>query len=392
MQEIGFFTLYKTLRLKNYIFLSYNRFVERFSSMPKPFPPLIKITLPLLILIFITCACIPGTSLQETVIPAVPTTVAQDWSTVYFTDPSSPTASSYRGGPDQSLATAIDQARLSVDVAIYDLNLWSLRDALISAHGRGVDVRLVTDSDNMDEQEVQELKGAGIEVLGDRREGLMHDKFVIIDRSEVWTGSMNFTTGGGYLDNNNLVRLRSSKLAEDYTHEFEQMFIDDHFGTNKTTGTPNPTLTVNGSQIEVYFSPEDGTLEHILMAVNAARENISFMAYSFTLDELSGVLIERAKSGVTVTGVFDEDQYHSNAGTEFDALINAGIDVRLDGNPRLMHHKVIIIDHQTVITGSYNFSNNAEHKNDENTLIIHNQDIAAQFLAEFQQIYDMAQR
>ena len=64
-----------------------------------------------------------------------------------------------------------------------DLNLWSIRDALISAHRRGVDVRMVTDSDNMDEQEVQEIKAAGIEVLGDRHESLMHDKFVVIDRS-----------------------------------------------------------------------------------------------------------------------------------------------------------------------------------------------------------------
>ena len=353
---------------------------------------MIKITLPLLVLIFITCACVPDASLQESVTPSVPTGAVQGWYTVYLTDPKSLTASSYQGGPDESLAAAIDQARIRVDVAIYDLNLWSVRDALISAHRRGVDVRLVTDSDNMDEQEVQELKEAGIEVLGDRQEGLMHDKFIIIDRSEVWTGSMNFTTGGGYLDNNNLIRLQSSKLAEDYTHEFEQMFIDDHFGANKTAGTPNPRVTVNGSLIEVYFSPEDGTLEHILTAVNAAQESISFIAYSFTLDELAEALIERAQSGVNVSGVFDEDQYHSNAGTEFDTLKNAGLDVRLDGNPRLMHHKVIIIDHEVVITGSYNFSNNAEHNNDENTLIIHNQDIAAQFLAEFQQIYDMAQR
>jgi phosphatidylserine/phosphatidylglycerophosphate/cardiolipin synthase-like enzyme len=318
--------------------------------------------------------------------------VEQDWYAVYFTNPESPNASSYRGGPDEALATAIDQARISVDMAIYDLNLWSIRDALIAAHRRGVVVRVVTESDNMDEQEVQELKDAGIEVLGDRHESLMHDKFVVIDRLEVWTGSMNFTTGGGYTDNNNLIRLRSTELAKDYTHEFEQMFVDDHFSTDKTPGTPNPTVTVNGSQIEVYFSPEDGVLEHILNAVNAARESIYFMAYSFTTDELAKAMIECAKAGVTVRGVFDQDQYHSNAGTEYDTLHSAGIDVWLDGNPRLMHHKVIIIDQKVVITGSYNFSNNAEYYNDENTLIIHNQDIAAQYTKEFQQIYDLSKR
>ena len=123
-----------------------------------------------------------------------------------------------------------------------------------------------------------------------------------------------------------------------------------------------------------------------------AEESIYFLAYSFTSDELSDALVERAKSGVTVIGVFDKDQYHSNSGTEFDNLHNAGIQVNLDANPRLMHHKVIIIDQQIVITGSYNFSNNAEHYNDENTLIIHNPDITAQYMAEFQQIYDLSQR
>jgi phosphatidylserine/phosphatidylglycerophosphate/cardiolipin synthase-like enzyme len=353
---------------------------------------LVKITLPLLIFIFISCSCTPGTIPQDTITSYTPTTTISDWYTTYFTDPSNPTASSYRGGIDEYLAAAIDQARISVDLAIYDLNLWSIRDALINAHRRGVTVRMVTESDNMDEMEVQELKEAGVKVLGDRREGLMHDKFVIIDRSEVWSGSMNFTTGGAYLDNNNLIRLRSSKLAENYRREFEQMFLDDRFGPDKIQKNPDSTIMVNNSLIEMYFSPQDGTLEHILEVVNSAQESIYFLAYSFTSDELADALVERAKSGVTVQGVFDRDQYHSNSGTEFDNLRNAGIEVNLDGNPRLMHHKVMVIDQQIVITGSYNFSRNAEHYNDENTLIIHNQDIATEYLTEFQQIYDRSQR
>lgn len=350
---------------------------------------MIKITFSLLALILITSACTTDGSTPS--LPN-PTPIANSWYQVYFTDPASPTAGSYRGGPDEELAKSIEEARLSVDVAIYDLNLWSVRDALIAAQRRGVNVRVVTESDNMDEQEIQELKQAGIEVLGDRHEGLMHDKFVVIDHAEVWTGSMNFTTGGGYLDNNNLLHLRSSKLAEDYTREFEQMFVEDHFGPDKSPGTPNPNITLDGSLVEVYFSPQDGALEHILAAIHAAQESIDFMAYSFTSDELAQAMLERAQAGVKVEGVFDEDQYHSNEGTEFDRLKNAGLDVRLDGNPRLMHHKVIIIDGKVVIAGSYNFSGNAEHNNDENSLIIHNEALTAQYLAEFQKIYQTAQR
>ena len=71
---------------------------------------------------------------------------------------------------------------------------------------------------------------AGIPVLGDRREGLMHDKFVVIDRSEVWLGSMNYTYSGTYEDNNQLIHIRSVEMAENYTTEFEEMFVDDKFG------------------------------------------------------------------------------------------------------------------------------------------------------------------
>ncbi len=338
----------------------------------------------------IASACSPAASKPVTSTPGPPTGLAKAWYSVYFTDPASPNASSYRGGPDEDLAAAIDRARVSVDAAIYDLNLWSIRDALLAAHRRGVSVRITAESDNLDEQEFQELKQAGIEVLGDRREALMHDKFVVIDRSEVWTGSMNFTTGGGYLDNNNLIRIQSAELAEDYTHEFEQMFVEDHFGSQKQPGTPHPLVNIDGSQVEVYFSPEDGTLDHILSAIKAANSSIYFLAYSFTSDELAAAIAERAAAGVTVKGVFDQDQYHSNAGTEYDTLHNAGLDVWLDGNPRLMHHKVIIIDGQVVITGSYNFSKNAEYSNDENTLIIHNPSIATQYTAEFEKIYSEA--
>lgn len=361
------------------------------SMIPRLRAIYVKIIFLVTCLVYTSSACSTVTGFQEP-IPSTPTTNHQDWYTVFFTDPTNSTASYYRGGIDEALEAAIDQARVSVDMAIYDLNLWSIRDALIRAHQRGAEVRVVTESDNMDEQEIQEIKDAGIEVVGDRQEGLMHHKFVVIDRYEVWTGSMNFTTGGTYMDNNNLIRVQSSKLADDYTHEFEQMFVDDHFGTLKTPGSRYPTVTINGSLVEVYFSPQDGTLEYILRAINSAQESIYFLAYSFTSDELADALIEKSKSGVTVSGVFDEDQYHSNSGTEFDTLQGAGIDVRLDGNPRLMHHKVLIIDGKIVITGSYNFSNNAEHINNENTLIIHNQGITAEYLAEFERIFNVSQR
>jgi phosphatidylserine/phosphatidylglycerophosphate/cardiolipin synthase-like enzyme len=99
---------------------------------------------------------------------------------------------------------------------------------------------------------------------------------------------------------------------------------------------------------------------------------------------------ERAQEEVTVMGVMDASQVASNIGTEYDAFNQAGLEVHQDGIPGLLHHKVMIIDEQIVVLGSYNFTNSAETRNDENLIVVYNTDIAAQFLAEFQRVYAQA--
>lgn len=310
------------------------------------------------------------------------------WFELYFTNPASPAASQKTGGIDQPLVDAIDAARLSVDAAIYSLSLNSVRDALLRAHDRGVRVRMVMESDNMDRTDPQKLKDAGIPILGDRREGLMHDKFTVIDGSEVWMGGMNYTDSGAFEDNNVMMRINSVKVAENYTHEFEEMFVDDLFGdASVPTDTTNPRVIIDGTPVDTYFSPDDGVQAILVDILADAKESIYFMAFSFTADPLGEVIRQRAEAGVTVAGVMDDDQVASNAGTEFDPFRQAGLDVYRDGNPGQMHHKIIIVDGSIVIFGSYNFTNNAETRNDENLLVIYNEQIAGQFFAEFERLY-----
>jgi phosphatidylserine/phosphatidylglycerophosphate/cardiolipin synthase-like enzyme len=329
---------------------------------------------------------------QQAEPPATGEISTPDWFSAYFTEPDNPATPRFRGGPDQKLAQAIDSARLSVDIAVMDLDLWSVRDALIAAQRRGVEVRMVVESDNLDGEEIQDILAAGVPVLGDRREGLMHDKFVVIDRAEVWTGSLNYTVSDAYRNNNNLLRVRSSRLAEDYTREFEEMFVDDRFGPGSPANTPYPLVPVGGGQIEVYFSPDDGVASHLVDLIHGARENVQFLAFSFTSDDLAEALLERYLTGVDITGVMESNQVESNTGSDYQHFRDAGMDVRLDGNPDQMHHKVIIIDGQIVVTGSYNFSRNAEEKNDENLLVIHSPEIAALYMEEFQSILSQAQK
>jgi phosphatidylserine/phosphatidylglycerophosphate/cardiolipin synthase-like enzyme len=314
------------------------------------------------------------------------------WFELYFTNPASPLSPQGTGGVDGPLVEAIDAARLSIDVAAYSLSLNSVRYALIRAHERGATVRVVMESSNMDRSDPQRLIEAGIPVIGDNRDGLMHDKFMVIDKSELWVGSMNFTDGGAYDDNNNLMRIRSPKMAENYTKEFEEMFIDDKFGEEVERATPNPTVTIDATRLDVFFSPDDGVLAGLVPVLESAQDSIYFLAYSFTSNQLGDILRQKAESGLTVEGVMDEEQVSSNQGTEYDPFRQSRLDVRLDGIDGLMHHKVFIVDEKIVVFGSYNFSQSAEERNDENLIIVYNPDIARQFLREFQRVQDQAQR
>jgi phosphatidylserine/phosphatidylglycerophosphate/cardiolipin synthase-like enzyme len=311
---------------------------------------------------------------------------------IYFTDPANPASDQESGGIEQALIASIDAARLSVDVAIYSLSLRELGNALLRARDRGVAVRVVMESDNRERSVPQALIEAGIPILGDRREGLMHDKFVIIDRSEVWTGSLNFTANGAYDDNNNLIHIRSVKVAENFLTEFEEMYTDDLFGSDTRPATPNPSVAVDGIQIETYFSPDDEVASRILPLLQNAQESIYFLAFSFTSDDIAQAMRDKHAAGLTVMGVMDDSQVASNQGTEYDLFLQSGLDIRRDDNKGLMHHKVIIIDRSIVITGSYNFTASAEDRNDENIVIFFSSDIAEWFLAEFERVYDLAQK
>jgi len=311
---------------------------------------------------------------------------------IYFTDPFNPASAKEEGGPDAALVSAINSARISVDVAAYSLSLYSIREALIHAYNRGVLVRMVMESDNMDNSAVDALSGAGIQIVGDRREGLMHNKYMVIDRSEVWTGSMNFTATGVYEDNNNLIRIRSTKVAQDYTREFEEMFKDDFFGQDVLAETPFPQVSIDGVNLEIFFSPDDHPAKRIVSLLRNAKSSIHFLAYSFTANDFGDVLRQKAAQGLQVDGVMEESQVKTNTGTEFDAFSQAGLPVYLDGNQGQMHDKVFIIDEQIVITGSYNFSSSAERTNDENVLIIYDAQVAKQYMAEFQRVFDAAQK
>jgi phosphatidylserine/phosphatidylglycerophosphate/cardiolipin synthase-like enzyme len=293
----------------------------------------------------------------------------------------------------QAVVDDIDAARKSVDLATFDLDIPEVTDALIRAKQRGLAVRAIVDSENLQTPEVSHeagrLERAGIPLHLDDREPFMHNKFLVVDEAVAWTGSWNVTTNDTWRNNNQMLRFASRQIAADYTNEFEQMF-NGRFGTGKTSDTPYPQVRLGSARVEVYFSPEDGVATYVLQRLQAAKKSIHFMTFSYTADPISDAMIAKLKARLVVRGVF-ESQNAGGSGADFGRLKAGGVDVLEDGNCYILHHKVIVIDERTVITGSYNFTGSAEKDNDENLVIVDDPKLARAYLDEFERVYEQAQ-
>jgi phosphatidylserine/phosphatidylglycerophosphate/cardiolipin synthase-like enzyme len=315
---------------------------------------------------------------------------------VFFTTPTR----NYPDAPDRhapppmlrELIGDLSRARASVDVAVFDLDLPSLVEALIAAKQRGVKVRVVIDSENLADPAVAMLTGRmqdrRIPVVFDRRAPFMHNKFVVIDSAIVWTGSWNLTENCTFRNNNNAIRIESHRIAAVYRHEFEQMHMG-RFGSAKRSDSERLAAQATNSSITIYFSPQDKALPIILDHMEQARSTIVFMAFSLTSAPVTDALIDAVERDVRVSGVV-EKRNARGAGSVFSHLRERGVDILEDGNCDNMHHKVMIIDDKIVITGSYNFSDNAENTNDENLAIIHDATIARFFLYEYARVRQKA--
>lgn len=350
------------------------------------------------IVLFVIIGVVWGPQISTSVTPTASTSTGSStsWYQLYFTDPHYPdNPANHHGGIDVHLVDLMNQATKTIDVADYDFNLNDVAMAMAQASKRGVLVRMVTDTDTYTSTNTNVraalaiLKQANIPIVDDQREAIMHDKFTIVDGEWVSTGSWNYTDSDTYHLNNNMIVIHSSELAANYSNEFNKMFVEHDFGKAKNTSNPHPVLNIDGTPIQNCFSPETDCAKLIVQTINQAKTSIDFMAFSFTENSIGNAMLARAKSGVSVSGVFEttgsQTQY-----SEYGMLKSAGLAVYTDGNPWSMHHKVIIVDNRIVIFGSYNFSESANISNDENLLIVNNSQLAQAFTDEFRRVLDVA--
>jgi len=312
---------------------------------------------------------------------------SEDWYHVYFTSPGEKNSTQLERNPETAFVSLLKNTRKSFYGAFFEINAKPVINEIINAYKRGVDVRLVIEKDNVKKEAVKLLLEEGIPIVTDNRNGFMHNKFAVFDNLLLWTGSYNLTYNDGHKNNNNAITIYSEDIAKIYLDEFNEMFDQKIFG-NKKEYTVFPSfkkkyyVKIGDTDINVYFSPEDNIENIILERIKKAKQSIRFMAFSFTSEKLGEEMIKLKKKGIDVSGIIEKIGSNTRS-SEFTKLKLEDIKIRTDKNKYRMHHKVIIIDEETVITGSYNFSKNANEKNDENIIVMHNKNIAGLYLKEF---------
>jgi phosphatidylserine/phosphatidylglycerophosphate/cardiolipin synthase-like enzyme len=319
-----------------------------------------------------------------------PYAFAEGWWQVFFTEPERNRHGGEYSSPERAIIMLFDSAKISIDGAFYEIGSQKVAAAFIRAQARGVRVRIVSDGQNRKVKGALLLAKHSVPIVFDTQRGFMHDKFAIVDGRYVWTGSYNITDNCAYHNNNNAIFIDSPDLAAIYDAEFEEMFVDRIF-KNRKERTPLPALRnpyyvkIGDVNINAYFSPDNNVEDIIVKRIRKARSSICFLAFSFTSDPIGEAMIDQAKKGVRVEGILEKRGSDSSE-SEYNKFRVEGISVRVDKNPKNMHHKVIIIDERIVITGSYNFSKNASRRNDENILIIDSAEIAQKYLAEYRRL------
>lgn len=311
---------------------------------------------------------------------------------------------------EDTLIAYINRAAESIDFCIYNINnsgLSSVSEALNNAYNRGIEVRFITCGTTA-HSGADDLVAGIPQLVGPdefHRDGIMHNKFAVIDANSanpdkpvVWSGSTNITYDQIQTDANNMIFIQDQSLAKSYRLEFDEMwgsntntpnFGNAKFGADKSNNTPHEFL-IGGNRVQSYFSPSDGTNQKIIDAINTADNDLEIETMLITRSDIGYAISDAKQRGVNVQVLTNASGGNSSTvNNTLTGILLPGNFVQDENGKGTLHHKLAIIDANMaasdpqVITGSHNWSNSANDKNDENTLVIHNADVANQYFQQF---------
>jgi len=313
------------------------------------------------------------------------------------------------GALDDTLVAYIDRAEESIDFAIYSFSniaSASVPNALNRAKNRGLQVRVISCGTKQNQGLHYLDQDIPVLVAPDEneRDGIMHNKFAAIDAESsnpdkpiVWTGSTNISYNQVVSDANNMIFIQDQALARAYKIEFEEMWGSNtaqpnedysRFGAHKTDNTPHEFI-IGGNRVESYFSPSDGTNQQLVNVIHSADNNLNVGTMLITRTDLALAISEAKARGVAANVLTEGDANTETVNSILSDALGNNSYVFDNVTYGILHHKYAVVDNNKpafdplVVTGSHNWSNSANEINDENTLIIHNEDIANQYYQNF---------
>jgi len=127
-----------------------------------------------------------------------------------------------------ALLSLIRSSKKSLQICVFTISDNRIRDALIDAHQRGVDIRIITDNDKTEDQgsDIETLAYKGLSVRVDNTRHHMHHKFVVVDEKVLATGSFNWTLSASKYNHENILQINDTKVIADFVEEFEKLWLD----------------------------------------------------------------------------------------------------------------------------------------------------------------------
>lgn len=344
--------------------------------------------------------------------------------------------------PTELLVEAIDRAQVKLDVCVYGFSRQQVIDAVVRAHYRGVQVRVVGDARHFGygERGYRAMQEHRIPMQVGNQFHIMHNKFFVIDDRFTFVGTGNITTTGFTKNNNNWILIDSLEVADDFGQEFEQMF-GGRFSAAKIPNFNGNKYQVGDTTVEVLFSPHEDTMGKMLEELDKAHTSVHFQIFAFTKDQVGSRFIrlhqkftefnrqqgmedapvislgdqwsegnadskERPKK---VVGILDKSQVHGNAQYhEVYRMVSNDIPMRIDANINSytpgdyqagggrLHTKTMILDYGTpdarIVTGSFNWSSSATIANDEVLMVLRGERIVEQFMQDWRELWIASDR
>ena len=303
------------------------------------------------------------------------------------------------GAPDnleQAITGFIDSADDTLDVGVQELESLPITQAILRARERGVRVRVVLERDYLTERKpladpwtpagsnrhnremYAALLRAKVPVITDLNPNIFHQKFMVKDwrtsaKAEVLTGSTNFTPTGTSANLNHIVVIRGKRTANVFKREFDELWSGT-FGQKRERHERKPAVyQVSNVPVKAVFGPDHSPEMEMMKQMLKAQRRIDFAIFTFSLSSgIDDAMIAIQRGNVAVRGILDRAQGNQKwAATR--PLASEGAEIYLTRRTRglgKLHHKLMVIDEQVIIAGSFNYTAPATALNDENIVVV----------------------